>query len=101
MLIPKMTAHATWINLFYVALVFSATLFARAVVVFGLLPVMSWLRVGARVSASFRVVIWWGGLRGAVSLALALAATEHTSLPEDARSFIAISATGFVLATLF
>ena len=101
MLIPKMTEHATWINLFYVALVFSATLFARAVVVFGLLPLMSWLRVGARVSASFRVVIWWGGLRGAVSLALALAATEHTSLPEDARSFIAISVTGFVLATLF
>jgi CPA1 family monovalent cation:H+ antiporter len=53
------------------------------------------------VSTSFRVVIWWGGLRGAVSLALALAATEHSSLPEEARSFIAISVTGFVLATLF
>ena len=101
MLIPKMTEHATWINLFYVALVCGATLFARAVVVFGLLPLMSWLRVGTRVSASFRVVIWWGGLRGAVSLALALAATEHSSLPEDARTFIAISVTGFVLATLF
>ena len=101
MLIPKMTEHATWINLFYVALVFSATLFARAVVVFGLLPMMSWLRIGTRVSASFRVVIWWGGLRGAVSLALALAVTEYTGLPEEARSFIAISATGFVLATLF
>ena len=101
MLIPKMTEHATWINLFYVALVFSATLFARAVVVFGLLPLMSWLRIGTRVSTSFRMVIWWGGLRGAVSLALALAVTEHNNLPEDARSFIAISVTGFVLATLF
>lgn len=101
MLIPKMTEHATWINLFYVALVFGATLFARGIVVFGLLPLMSWLRVGTRVSTSFRVVIWWGGLRGAVSLALALAATEHSSLPEDARTFIAISVTGFVLATLF
>jgi CPA1 family monovalent cation:H+ antiporter len=101
MLVPKMTEHATWINLLYVALVFSATLFARALVVFGLLPLMSWLRIGTRVSASFRIVIWWGGLRGAVSLALALAVTEHNSLPENARSFIAISATGFVLATLF
>ena len=101
MLVPKMTEHATWINLFYVALVFGATLFARALVVFGLLPLMSWLRIGTRVSTSFRVVIWWGGLRGAVSLALALAVTEHSSLPEEARSFIAISATGFVLATLF
>ena len=101
MLVPKMTEQATWINFFYVALVFCATLFARAVVVFGLLPIMSWLRIGTRVSASFRVVIWWGGLRGAVSLALALAVTEHNNLPEDARSFIAISATGFVLATLF
>lgn len=101
MLVPKMTQQATWINLFYVALVFVATLSARAVVVFGLLPLMSLLRIGTRVSASYRTVIWWGGLRGAVSLALALAVTEHRSLPEDARSFIAISATGFVLATLF
>ncbi|MEI8400502.1 MAG: cation:proton antiporter, partial [Alcaligenaceae bacterium] len=101
MLVPKMTAHATWINVFYVALVFCATLFARAVVVFGLLPMMSWLRIATRVNPSFRVVIWWGGLRGAVSLALALAVTEHNNLPEDASRFIAISATGFVLATLF
>ena len=43
----------------------------------------------------------WGGLRGAVSLALALAVTEQTGVPEEARQFIAVATTAFVLITLF
>jgi len=101
MLIPKVMANATWIHLLYVFLVFLATLVARAIVVFGLVPLLSLSGFGARIGTRFRVVLWWGGLRGALSLALALAVTERTSLPEDAREFIAISVTGFVLATLF
>ena len=42
-----------------------------------------------------------GGLRGAVSLALALAVTEQTGVPEEARQFIAVATTAFVLITLF
>ena len=36
----------------------------------------------------------------ALSLALALAVTEHRDLPSDVRSFVAIGATGFVLSSL-
>src|SRR3546814_16454994 len=45
--------------------------------------------------------MWWGGLRGAVSLALALAVTEQHNVPYEARKFIAVATTGFVLMTLF
>jgi CPA1 family monovalent cation:H+ antiporter len=44
--------------------------------------------------------MWWGGLRGAVSLALALAVTEQHNVPYEARQFIAVGTTGFVLMTL-
>lgn len=101
MLIPKVMEQATWIHLFYVLLVFISTLFARAIVVFGLVPLLSFSGLGARIGTRFRVVLWWGGLRGALSLALALAVTERTSLPLEVREFIAITVTGFVLATLF
>jgi len=101
MLIPKVMEQATWTHLFYVLLVFISTLSARAIVVFGLVPLLSFSGLGARIGTRFRVVLWWGGLRGALSLALALAVTERTSLPIEVREFIAITVTGFVLATLF
>lgn len=101
MLIPKVMEQATWTHLFYVLLVFISTLTARAIVVFGLVPLLSFSGLGARIGTRFRVVLWWGGLRGALSLALALAVTERTSLPIEVREFIAITVTGFVLATLF
>ncbi len=42
----------------------------------------------------------WGGLRGAVTLALALAVTENAAVPHDVHRFIAVLATGYVLFTL-
>ncbi len=68
-----------------------AVLVARAVSVYGL----SW--VGRGVPGRFKHVLYWGGLRGAISLALAL------SLPEglgSAREDIQAMAFGVVLFTL-
>ncbi len=48
----------------------------------------------------FNVVILWGGLRGAVTLALALAVTENAAISPDVQRFVAVHATGFVLFTL-
>ncbi len=101
MLIPRFMVHITWTHAFHIALLFAVTLIARALVVYGLLPLLAAYGLGARVGRRFKVVIWWGGLRGAVSLALALAVTEHASVTPEAREFIAVSVTGFVLATLF
>ncbi len=101
MLIPKLMQNISWHHAFQILLVFLSTLLARAVVVFGLIPLLSFAGFGARVGTRFKAVIWWGGLRGAVSLALALAVTERAGVSTEVREFIAIVATGFVLATLF
>lgn len=101
MLIPRLMAAADWQELALVGLVFVATLAARAIVVFGLLPLLGLTGLGARVSNPYKTVMLWGGLRGAVSLALALAVTEQDAVPEAARQFIAVATTGFVLMTLF
>ncbi|MCD0502093.1 cation:proton antiporter [Bordetella petrii] len=101
MLIPKLMAAADLEELLMVAVVFVLTLLARAIVVFGLLPLLGLTPLGTKVSTPYKTVMLWGGLRGAVSLALALAVTEQAAVPEDVRQFIAVVTTGFVLATLF
>ncbi|WP_416899240.1 MAG: cation:proton antiporter [Minwuia sp.] len=75
--------------------------FARGLLTFAVLPMLSRAHVAADVSLGFRTVMWWGGLRGAVSLALALAVFENDAFPEDVRNFIAALVCAFVLFTLF
>jgi CPA1 family monovalent cation:H+ antiporter len=99
MMIPRLLADATWHDLLIVFVAMVAALAARAVTVYGLLPILS-IIVGTHVDNRYKAVICWGGLRGALSLALALAVTEHDLLPDDVSDFVAIGATGFVLATL-
>jgi CPA1 family monovalent cation:H+ antiporter len=43
----------------------------------------------------------WGGLRGALTLVLALAVTENTGIGPQTQRFVAVLATGFVLFTPF
>lgn len=101
MLIPRMMAEITWMQVLLILVVFVVTLFARAVIVYGLLPLLGWLHLSTKVNRSYRAVMLLGGLRGAVSLALALAVTEQPAVPHEARQFIAVATTGFVLMTLF
>jgi len=101
MLVPRLMADLQWADAGLVLLLFAATLLARGIVVFGLLPLLQLTHLGQRISMRYRTVMWWGGLRGAVSLALALAVTEQQNVPADVREFIAVSTTGFVLLTLF
>ncbi len=101
MLIPRMMTDVTWVEILLVVLLFVVTLAARAVMVFGVLPLLGRMGLSTKVSRSYRVAMWWGGLRGAVSLALALAVTEQQHVPYEARQFIAVATTSFVLLTLF
>jgi CPA1 family monovalent cation:H+ antiporter len=101
MLIPRLMADATLTDVALLLVLFVATLGARAVAVFGLLPLLRLTGLGTRVNRAYKTVMLWGGLRGAVSLALALAVTERDDVPYEARQFIAVATTGFVLMTLF
>jgi CPA1 family monovalent cation:H+ antiporter len=64
------------------------------VVVFGLVPILN--RFTERISFRWATVLWWGGLRGAVSMALVL------SLPItlENRSLLTTLAFGYVLFSL-
>ncbi|TPQ33351.1 cation:proton antiporter [Cupriavidus pinatubonensis] len=95
-LLAGVTPHHGWLLLVLVA----AALGARLLTLFGLLPVLSWLRLSAPISGAFKLAIAWGGLRGAVTLVLALGIAENTALPLQVRHFVAILATGFVLVSL-
>lgn len=99
-LVPRLLASLSMFDFFLILVVAVAALLARGLILFLLLPLLSLLRLSPQISIPYRVVILWGGLRGAVTLALALSVTEHDTIPDDIQRFVAILATGFVLFTL-
>jgi CPA1 family monovalent cation:H+ antiporter len=101
MLVPGLLRHAGLREVGLLAVIILAAGAARAATLYGLLPLLSALGFGQRVSNAYKLVILWGGMRGAVSLALALAVTENQTIPPEIREFVATLATGFVLFTLF
>ncbi|MEI6986510.1 MAG: cation:proton antiporter [Rhodospirillaceae bacterium] len=101
MLVPQVLSRVSFKESVLLLVVTTAALTARAMVLYGLLPVLSLLGLAQRISPTHSAVILWGGLRGAVSLTLALAVTEHTEVSPMIRHFIAVLAPGYVLLTLF
>lgn len=99
-LIPKLLVDVGWEDLGLLAIVIVAALVARAVVLFGALPLMHLLRLSQPVSTPFKTVILWGGMRGAITLTLALGVTENAAIDPQVQRFVAVLATGFVLFTL-
>ncbi|NIY96856.1 MAG: cation:proton antiporter [Rhodobacteraceae bacterium] len=100
LLIPRMLEEFRLSDVILVGVVVLAAMVARAVILFGLLPLLSALRVSPVVERPYRVAILWGGLRGAVTLALALAVTENFRVPIEIKRLVGILATGFTLFTL-
>ena len=98
--VPELLAAIDKGLLIGLIIVILAASVARAAVIYGLIPVVSALRMGQSVNIAFRTVMFWGGLRGAVSLALALAIFENEAIGPEIRQFIAVLVTGFVLFTL-
>jgi len=100
LLIPGLLANARLYDVLLVAVTVVAALMARGFVLFGLLPLLTRLRLSPKVETRYRGAILWGGLRGAVTLALALAITESVRIPPDIKRQVGIIATGFTLFTL-
>src|SRR5690606_28388421 len=99
-LVPRLMFGVGLFDFLLIGVVALGALVARAIVVFGLLPLLSAARLTERVNHRYKFVILWGGLRGAVTLALALAVTENRVIDPEIQRFVAILATGFVLFTL-
>lgn len=100
LLIPRLLEDVRFSDFVLIGVVIIAALAARAFVLFGLLPLLTVLRVSPHVERPYRTAILWGGLRGAVTLALALAVTESLRVPVEVKRLVGILATGFTLFTL-
>ena len=100
MLAVRVLPSVTWAEMGLLAALIVATLVARALVLWLLLPALSRAGLARPVGGPFKVVILWGGLRGAVTLVLALSLAGNAAVPADIRHFVAVLATGFVLFTL-
>ena len=100
LLIPRLLELVKARDFGLILVVIAAAMAARALVLFGLLPLLTTLRVSPLVERRYRAAILWGGLRGAVTLALALAVTESFQVPGEVKRMVGILATGFTLFTL-
>ncbi|MBC9247110.1 cation:proton antiporter [Paracoccus sp. 11-3] len=100
LLIPRLLDNIDLLDVALIMVVVVAALVARAAILFGVLPLLTLLRLSPAVEPRYRVAILWGGLRGAVTLALALAVTESRLVDVETKRQVGILATGFTLWTL-
>jgi monovalent cation:H+ antiporter, CPA1 family len=91
----RVDLSALWAHAWLLTLVVVAMLASRAVVVYGLMPIVGRLPRAEPIGGAYRAVMFWGGLRGAVALAIVL------SLPAfpEREIFVAL-VMGAVLFTL-
>ena len=100
-LVPRLLGDVGLHDLTLVAVLVSAAFAARILVLFVLVPPLEFLKLTEPISSAYKLAITWGGLRGALTLVLALAATENAALSPEVKRFVAVLATGLVLFTLF
>jgi CPA1 family monovalent cation:H+ antiporter len=100
MVVPATLRAAGPADLLLLVALIAGALAARALVLFAVLPVVVGRAEGRAVGTDHRLVMLWGGLRGAVTLALALGVREDQSLPGPVGEAVSVAATGFVLFTL-
>jgi CPA1 family monovalent cation:H+ antiporter len=100
-LVPRLLGDVDFRDLLLVALLIAAAFAARILVLFVLVPPLEFFKLTQPISSAYKLAITWGGLRGALTLVLALAATENAALSPEIKRFIAVLATGLVLFTLF
>lgn len=101
MVVPRLLQGMTLWDGVLIIFACVAALFARMIVVCVILPLLSSAHLSPPVPVPYRITMVWGGLRGAITLALALAVMEdgHVALP--IAHFVGAISTGFVLVTLF
>jgi NhaP-type Na+/H+ or K+/H+ antiporter/CRP-like cAMP-binding protein len=98
MLIWRQLEHAAVFDLVLILAAFIAVILVRFTVTFSFLPVMRAL--GGRVSVNESLVMSWSGLRGAVSLALALIVCQQPGIAPGVQRDILLATAGVVLLTI-
>src|ERR1700722_9635206 len=99
-LVPKLLFELHLRDLALLGVLVVAAFTARLAVLFLLLPLLTLSKLMQPINTAYKFAITWGGLRGALTLVLALSVTEDATLPDEVRRFVAVLATGLVLFTL-
>ncbi|HUS54600.1 MAG TPA: cation:proton antiporter [Thermohalobaculum sp.] len=97
---PWMLSSLSWKQAALVAIVYAGAYAARALILFGVLPMIARFGQGAPMDRPQRILVFWGGVRGAVTLILAISLTETPALG-DAGPVLGALAAAFTLTTLF
>ncbi len=100
LLAPHLITDWRWRELLLLAVVVASAFAARALILFVMLPALSRLGLSAPVTFAQKTLIWWGGVRGAVTLVLVFSLSEAGGLGPDERSLLGTLGCGFVLVTL-
>jgi len=98
--VPKIMSSISLQDFLLLGVVVLVAFGARALILFGVLPLCERWNSTANISNAYKGVMLWGGLRGAVSLALALSVMENPAFDPETQRFIGVLVTGFVLFTL-
>jgi CPA1 family monovalent cation:H+ antiporter len=101
MLAANVLPQISWLYVGGMIAVALGAFVARFLVVFGMLPILELGRLVQPVNRRYKAILVWGGLRGAVTIVLAMVAASDGRLSSDVREFAAVLATLFVLFTLF
>ena len=84
-----------WITL---GMLYILLILIRTVSVWALMPLLE--RIGVGITRQKATVLIWGGLRGAVSLSLALSLAQDSAIPEPLREQILFLTAGIVFLTI-
>ncbi|UOM35002.1 cation:proton antiporter [Acuticoccus sp. I52.16.1] len=74
---------------------------ARALILWGFLPILERLALAQSIEHRAKALLWWGGMRGGLTLLLALSVTEIDAIAPADQEFVAVLATAFTLFTIF
>ena len=100
LLTPWMLLNLSWMQAMLVTVVYAGAFAARALILFGALPLLERTGRAAQLDRPQRILVFWGGVRGAVTLVLAISLTETPVLGEAGPVLGALAA-AFTLTTLF
>lgn len=101
LLMPSLLANSDGSMIWSMVVLIVSAFVARAVIIYLLLPFMSRFKLCDTISNSYKAVMFWGALRGSVSLALVLSLLENQALDKQVSQYITVVTVVFVLFTLF
>lgn len=99
-LVPGLVLDLGWEFAALVPVIYLGAALSRGWILFGVLPMLDRLGLAAPIGNRQKLLVLWGGVRGAVTLVLALSLADIGALGEEARTVAALAA-AYTIATLF